>query len=199
MLKVGITGGIGSGKTIICQVFKSLHVPVYNADQKAKMLVDSDPDIQSQIILEFGTESYTASGYNSKYIAKKVFNDSYLLGRLNQIIHPAVAEDFNTWTNNFSVPYVIEEAAILFESGANKKMDSVIVVDAPENLRIVRIQKRDRLKEAEIRDRLQNQWPTDKLRRFADWVIDNNDNVLVLPQILKIHHKLIEKSRLEHG
>jgi dephospho-CoA kinase len=196
VLKVGITGGIGSGKTIICQVFKSLQVPVYNADQRAMTLVETDAEIRYQIIQEFGEKSFTDSGYNRKFIADIVFNDSTLLGKLNQIIHPAVAKDFNKWAENINAPYVIEEAAILFESGANEIIDDVIVVDAPEDLRISRIQKRDGLKEEEIRDRVHNQWPTDKLRVLADWVIENNDNVLVLPQILNIHHTLLEKSRL---
>jgi dephospho-CoA kinase len=199
VLKVGITGGIGSGKTIICQVFKSLYVPVYNADQRAKILVEADSEIRSRIIKNFGEKSYTNSGYNRKYIADIVFNNDALLDKLNRIIHPAVEKDFYNWSQKYNVAYVIEEAAILFEIGANEKMDHVIVVDAPETLRISRIQRRNGLKEEEIKARVHNQWSTDKLRVLADWVIDNSDNVLVLPQILNIHHTLLEKSKLYHG
>lgn len=195
MLKVGITGGIGSGKSIICHVFKSLQVPVYNADYQAKILVETNPEIRAQITQEFGEQAYSGLTYNRKYIADIVFRDDTLLNRLNSIIHPAVANDFYNWVQNYNVPYVIEEAAILYESGAHKAMDHVIVVDAPEKLRISRIQRRDGISEDEIKRRIQNQFPTDKLRSLADWVIDNTDNVLVLPQILSIHHLLKEKSK----
>lgn len=193
MLKVGITGGIGSGKSIICEVFKSLNVPVYNADKKAAQLVETNPQIRSEIINEFGDQSYTGSGYNRKYIAEKVFNDKSLLNKLNRIIHPAVAEEFYQWMENYKVPYVIEEAAILFESGANEKMDEVIVVDAPEDLRISRVMRRDGLSRKDIKARVLNQWPTDKLLALADWIIDNSDKTLVLPQILKIHNTLCKR------
>lgn len=194
MLKVGITGGIGSGKSIICQVFKALQVPVYNADEHAKIIVETDPNIKSRIIKIFGEQSYTGSTYNRKYIAEKVFNNKLLLEKLNKIVHPAVANDFSNWIKKFKFPYVIEEAAILFESGAHEKMDKIIVVEAPEELRIKRIRKRDGLKEEEIRFRVQNQWSTDKLVALADWVINNNDKILVLPQILHLHNKLTKNS-----
>lgn len=194
MLKVGVTGGIGSGKSIICQIFKALKVPVYNADQRAKVLVETDVNIKSRIIEVFGERSYTGSTYNRKYIAKRVFSNKKLLEKLNGIVHPVVADDFSNWIKKLKVPYVIEEAAILFESGANEKMDKIIVVEAPEELRIKRIKTRDGLKEDEIKFRVQNQWSTDKLAALADWVINNNDKMLVLPQILHIHNILIKNS-----
>lgn len=196
MLKVGITGGIGSGKSIVCKVFKALQVPVYNADQRAKILVETNPEVRSQIIKIFGKNAYLGSKYNRKYIAGKVFNNKILLDKLNSIIHPRVEKDFNEWVKKYNTHYVIEEAAILFESGADKAMDHTMVVDAPEKLRISRIRERDGLSEDEIYERMQNQLPADKLRSLADWVIDNNDKVLVLPQILQLHHTFIEKSRL---
>lgn len=193
MLKVGITGGIGSGKSTVCQVFTSLKVPVYYADQQAKLLAETDPEIRYQIMEVFGSEAYLDAVYNTTFIANRVFSDKTLLNRLNSIIHPAVAKDFNIWTQKYRVPYVIEEAAILFESGASNNMDYVVVVDASEKTRFLRIQKRDGLSEEKIKFRLQNQWSTDKLKALADWTIDNNENVLVLPQILHIHKALIKK------
>jgi dephospho-CoA kinase len=195
VLKVGITGGIGSGKSIVCQVFKSLGIPVYNADQRAKDLIETDSSIRSKIVHLFGTKAYVHAEYNRKLIASKVFHNKALLEKLNSIIHPAVGEDFLIWTRKYTnSPYVIEEAAILFESGANIKMDFNVVVYADENLRISRIQKRDELRREEITSRIKNQWPAEKIRTLADWVIDNNDKILVLPQILKIHQILLQKS-----
>ncbi len=194
MLKVGITGGIGSGKSIICRVFKSLNVPVYYADQRARFLAETNPEIRYQISEVFGTQAYLDSVYNTTFIANKVFNNKALLNRLNSIIHPAVAKDFHTWSQSCSGPYLIEEAAILYESGASNNMDYVIVVDACEKTRFLRIQKRDGLSEDKIKSRVLNQWSTDKLKALADWTIDNNENVLVLPQILHIHNTLIKKT-----
>jgi dephospho-CoA kinase len=196
VLKIGITGGIGSGKSIICKVFKALQVPVYNADQRAKILVETSPEIRSQIRKAFGENSYVGSKYNRTYIAGKVFNNRILLDKLNTIIHPAVMKDFHEWTKQYNVPYLIEEAAILYESGANRALDHIIVVDAPEILRVSRIRKREGFSDDEIHERMQNQLPADKLRSLADWVIDNNDKVLVLPQILQLHHTLLEKSKV---
>lgn len=191
MLKIGITGGIGSGKSIVCSVFRLLGVPVYHADDRAKYLMENDIDIRTQIISLFGDEAYNGSNYNRKYIASLVFTNDSLLTKLNNIVHPYVANDFILWTELFKESaYVIEEAAILFESGAGKKMDYNILVDAPEEQRIKRVMKRDNLTEEEVRIRINKQISTDKIRHLVDWIIVNNNKQLILPQILKIHSQL---------
>jgi dephospho-CoA kinase len=172
-------------------VFKSLEIPVYHADERAKFLAETDKKIRQQIIKVFGKEAYIDSGYNKKYIAGLVFNNEKLLNKINEIIHPYVSKDFNNWAyQNPYTPYVIEEAAILFESGANKKMDFVINVESPLELRLERIIKRDKTNRDEVLKRIKKQWPADKIRQLADWTIINNNKKLILPQILKIHNHL---------
>jgi len=193
VLKIGITGGIGSGKTTVCSVFKSLGIPVYHADERARYLTETNLNIRQQIIRMFGTKSYNESGYNSKYIAGLVFNDSKLLDNLNAIIHPYVYRDFKNWALNYTdTPYIIEEAAILFESGANKNMDHIIFIDSPLELRLKRVVKRDKMSREIVFKRINQQWLADKIRQLADWNIINNDKELILPQILEIHDRLMK-------
>jgi dephospho-CoA kinase len=192
MLKIGLTGGIGSGKSTVCKVFSTLGVPVYQADEKAKALIAGDPDLKKSIIKEFGPEAFTPDGYNSLYIAGIVFNNKLQLQKLNSIIHPFVACDFIEWCKFYQhVPYIIQEAAILFESGAASLMDYTIVVDSPELLRIKRVMKRDLLNKEAVQMRINNQWPAEKIRALADWVIENDDINLILPQLLKLHNHLL--------
>jgi dephospho-CoA kinase len=191
VLKIGITGGIGSGKSIVCSIFKLLGVPVYHADDHAKYLIENDTDIRAQIISLFGNKAYNGNIYNRKYIASIVFTNDSLLTKLNEVVHPHVAKDFTLWAEQFNESdYIVEEAAILFESNANKKMDYNILVDAPEELRIERVMKRDHLNEEEVRKRIRKQFSTVKIRHLVDWIIVNNNKQLILPQILKIHSQL---------
>jgi dephospho-CoA kinase len=149
-------------------------------------------EIQQQIISLFGSEAYSNNVYNRKFIASKVFVDNSLLTKLNNIVHPYVASDFHDWTEQYQgTNYIVEEAAILFESGANKKMDYNILVDAPTELRIERVMKRDKLTREEIINRISNQISTDKIRHLVDWIIVNDNKQLILPQILEIHNRLI--------
>jgi dephospho-CoA kinase len=192
MLKVGLTGGIGSGKSTVSNVFKALGVPVYMADQKAKALIDSTKELQASIITQFGLKAFTSTGYNTSYIAEKVFNNKNLLEKLNRIIHPYVANDFLVWCKSYqNSPYIIKEAAILFESNAAKLVDYTIVVDAPESLRIKRVTRRDNISEKAVKQRISQQWPTGKITSMADWVIRNDDNELILPQLLKLHNHIL--------
>jgi dephospho-CoA kinase len=191
MLKLGITGGIGSGKTTICNIFGSLGIPVFYADEKAKLLIESDEELKRAIIKEFGPESFGQSGYNRKYIASLVFRDHEALLKLNCMIHPKVADDFTHWVSQQESCYVIFEAAVLFESGACSMVDFSIVIDAPIQLRIERVMKRDVVTKEEIEFRIKNQWPTDEIKKMADWVIMNDDKTLILPEVLKIHNHLI--------
>ncbi len=190
MLKVGITGGIGSGKSYISRCFEYLGIPVYYADTEAKRLTNEDAEIRRKVSDLLGKQSYTTSGLNREYVASKVFNDKNLLTQLNQIIHPAVEKDFVLWAEKQSAPYVLKEAAILFESGSYKNTDRVIVVDAPLELRIQRVLERDNTSREEILKRIQNQWPADKKKDLADFVIYNDNKTLILPQILRIDKTL---------
>jgi dephospho-CoA kinase len=193
VLKIGITGGIGSGKSTVCSVFKSLEIPVYHADERAKYLAATNREIHQQIVKVFGQEAYNPSGYNKKYIASIVFNDGKLLKKLNDIIHPYVSEDFKNWAGQYhEAPYIIEEAAILFESGSNKIMNYVIFVDSPLELRLERVIARDKTSREGILKRINQQWPADKIRQLADWVVNNNNKQLILPQILEMHYQLIK-------
>ena len=192
MLKVGLTGGIGSGKSTVSKVFEILGVPVYYADDKAKSLINSNEILKQHLVDAFGPETFTSRGYNTKYIAAMVFSNKQLLHKLNSIVHPFVALDFNEWSSGYShLHYTIQETAVLFESSAFQLMDFTVVVDAPESLRIQRIIQRDGLTESEIRQRMNNQWPAGKIISFADWVIENDDKNLILPQIIKLHNHLL--------
>jgi dephospho-CoA kinase len=192
VIKVGITGGIGSGKSVVCQIFDILGIPIYYADYRAKYLINTNSIIQNEIASAFGKNSFTAEGYNRKYMAKIVFNNAALLDKLNNIVHPHIAADFKDWygKQNYA-KYVIQEAAILFESGADKILDKIVLVDAPIELRIIRLKNRDSISEEEIKNRMNNQWPSEKLKKMADWVIDNDDKKLILPQVLKIHNQIL--------
>ncbi|MDF1549446.1 MAG: dephospho-CoA kinase [Bacteroidales bacterium] len=194
MIKVGLTGSIGSGKSLISSIFSKLGVPVFDSDSSAKELYKSDSILKDLIQDAFGKESYLDSGdLNKKFIAKVIFNDKKKLNLINQIVHPRVKLDFEKWlTENNKAKYVIKEAAILIESGAYKHMDKIIVVSAPLELRIERVIQRDNLNEPEIRKRINNQLSEDDLLKFADFVISNNGKDAVLPQILKIHKQLIK-------
>jgi dephospho-CoA kinase len=192
MLKVGITGGIGSGKTQVCRLFCLLGIPVYPADERAKYLVATEPQLIKDLTGIFGNRAYTGNRYNREYIAGLVFKNKTLLNQLNQLIHPYVERDFNNWLLTMhSVPYVLNEAAILFESGLSSDMDRTIVVEAPMDLRIQRIMSRDGKSREVIMNIMENQWPVDKTRSLADWIIRNDEKNLILPQVLDIHRQLL--------
>ena len=196
MLKLGVTGRIGSGKSIVCQIFSTLGIPVYKADERAKELVNSNSELQKVIISEFGNESFVNSVYNRPYIASVVFKDQKKLSALNRIIHPVVEKDYSIWlADKKKFHYTVYEAAILFDSGASEKMDYILVIDAPENELINRVMKRDNLSRAEVELRLNNQWKTDKKDGLADWIIMNDGNTLILPKVLEIHKYLTQSMK----
>lgn len=191
MLKVGITGGIGSGKSTVCRIFSVLGIPVFEADLVAKQLQNTDPAIHSQLVDLFGASVYLSNNtVDRKYLAGIVFNDITLLHRLNAIIHPAVRQVFNEWCLQQHSPYVMLEAAILFESGLYQLMDKTIVVSTDESERIQRVMKRDKMTEELVRQRIRNQWTDEQRNKLADFVIYNNDNQLIIPQIVEIDKKL---------
>jgi dephospho-CoA kinase len=195
MKKVGLTGGIGSGKTLVCRVFEKLGVPVFYADQEAKWLYDHEETVKQALISHFGTELYDQEGLKRKVLANKIFHDPGALKRVNAIVHPFVRRRFHAWAARQShKPYVIEEAAILFESGAHKELDHTILVYAPEKLRIKRVMERDRSDEESVRARMTHQTDDEEKKEKAEWVIYNDGSRMVIPQILDIHKQLIDKN-----
>ncbi len=196
MLKVGLTGGIGSGKTTIAGIFNLLGVPVFNADIEAKKLMISDPIIKSEIIALLGDDAYTEDLLNKEYIAELIFKDEGLLKGMNSIVHSAVHKHFTTWAELFTEkPYILYEAAILFESGASRYFDYIILVTAPESLRIERVMKRDKVNKEQVKLRIKNQFTEDDKMIQSDFKIYNDSDLLVLPQILGLHEKLISLQR----
>ncbi len=193
MLKVGITGGIGSGKTTVCGIFSTLGIPVYYADTRAKELMNSDPELKNQIIKLFGKEAYLPEGgLNTKHIASKAFTDKTLLQQLNALVHPAVFRDSINWFQEHSdKPYVLYEAAIMFESGNNKMMDKMITVYAPEEDRISRIIARDKVGRVDVLDRINKQLPEEEKIKRADFIIYNDETHPLIEQIMNIHQQLI--------
>ncbi|MDI3520526.1 MAG: dephospho-CoA kinase [Anaerophaga sp.] len=192
MLKVGITGGIGSGKTTVCKIFESLGVPVYYADNEAKRLIEEHPRLVSGYKKLFGDEVYRNGKLNKRLVAKMIFDDSKLLNKVNALVHPVVREDFIGWVNKQRAPYVLEEAAVLLESGGHQFLDKVILVTAPVTVRIARVIKRDGVTPEEVLKRIRNQWPDEKRRRFCNYEVLSDDKHLVVPQILNIHSELLK-------
>lgn len=191
MIKVGLTGGIGSGKTTVCTVFEHLGIPVYRADIHARMLSDVDDDIRKSLTGLFGVNIYSESGLNRKKISELIFVNRNLLQKVNEIIHPKVLNHFNLWLNDYpEIKYIIHEAAILFESGMNHLFDKIITVTAPEDIRINRITKREGVNEDHVKNIIKNQWPESRKKSFSDYIVMNDQKRLILPQILKIHDEL---------
>ena len=195
MKKIGITGGIGSGKSTICEIFRLLGVPVFHADIEAKILQNNNIDVRDRIVKIFGNEVYNPDGIlDRKKMAGIIFTDQKLLTALNEIIHPAVRNCFQKWCENYqSVPYVLYEAAILFESGYATDFDWNILVVADEILRIERVIKRDHTTEEIIRQRITNQMADSEKVRKADYCIENNNQSLIIPQVIKLD-KLIREN-----
>lgn len=190
MLRVGLTGGIGSGKSLVASVFELLGVPVYNADERARTLMETSPALISSIKSLLGDNAYKPDGtLDRALVAKLVFDDRELLDRLNAIVHPAVADDFLRWSaaTTSEHGYVMHEAALTFESGSYRNMDYIIVVWAPEQLRVQRVMQRDEVGESDVRKRMEKQWPDDDKAKRANSVIINDNSAPLLKQVLDLH------------
>ena len=196
-IKVGITGGIGSGKSTVCNVFKTLGIPVFEADVIAKNLVNTNPDIKKGLINLYGEGIYIQDGgVDRKKLASIIFNDDIQLNKVNKLIHPAVRTEFDKWVEQQNTKYIIHEAAILFESGFYKMMDYTILVSAPENIRIERVSKRDNVSTNLVKERIAKQWNDTQKAELATIELINNNVELLIPQILKIDKQLKENGKI---
>ena len=197
---IGLTGGIGSGKSIVAKVFECLGIPVFNADATAKDIMNSNPIIKSKLIEAFGNEVYSstidkngnvAETLNRSYLSKIVFSDTHQLEILNAIVHPITIQAAFNWAAAQTAPYVIKEAALFFESGSSKGVSKIIGVSAPKALRIHRVMKRDHCTKEEVEKRMTYQIEETIKMKLCDYVIVNNDQQLVIPQVVTLHEKLL--------
>ena len=195
MLKVGITGGIGSGKTTVCQVFEKLGVPVYYADQRAKELMEDDKQLIAEIKKEFGDDIYNAEGkLMRKQLAEVVFNNEEKLVKLNSLVHPAVFRDNQSWNEVLAkkgYPYTLKEAALLVETGLYLTLDKLIVISAPEEDRISRVMARDGSTREQVLARIRAQMPEEQKVKYADYIIYNDRIMDLVPEVTKIHIDLM--------
>lgn len=189
MLRIGLTGGIGSGKTTVALVFETLGIPVYYADIAARRIMNTDPELKNAIIKNFGKESYKNGELDRAYISSVVFADSYKLDLLNSLVHPATIRDAEQWIETQKSPYIIKEAALLFESGAAGYLDYIIGIFAPPHIRISRVMERDSISRDEVIKRMHNQIEETIKMKLCDYVITNDEQSLVIPQVLKLHER----------
>lgn len=194
MLKIGITGGIGSGKTTVCKIFELLGIPVFYADNVARTVSNTDEILISGIKETFGSAAYSSGGeLNRKFIAGIVFNDQKQLKKLNALIHPAVFRAFDNWlARNQGVPYIIKEAALLFESESYKLCDYSVLVISPAELRTQRVMQRDAVSREDVLLRMDKQFPDEKKEAMADFFIRNDEKELLIPQVLTLHARFLE-------
>lgn len=191
-LKVGITGGIGSGKSYVSRIFKAMRIPFYDADQEAKLLMSQDADIRKGLLNAFGAEVYQRDGtLDRKWLALQVFNDSNKLNLLNAIVHPVVIKHGTAWAERQIAPYSLKEAALLVESGSYKELDCLILVSAPDEVRIARVMHRDGVSREEVIGRMSTQMSEADKVKYAQFIIYNDGVKPLLPQILHIHQQIL--------
>ena len=205
---IGLTGGIGSGKSIVAKVFANMGVPVFDADATAKQIMNTSEEIKEKLIAAFGEDVYTSTNeivpesnvigtaskqfvLNKAYLSKIVFSDAHQLAILNSIVHPITIKAAMDWANAQTTPYVIKEAALFFESGSSQGIHKIIGVSAPKSLRIHRVMKRDQCSKEEVEKRMLNQIDESLKMKLCDWVVVNDDQQLLLPQVVALHEKII--------
>jgi dephospho-CoA kinase len=192
MKKIGLTGGIGSGKTTVCKIFQSIGIPVYYADPRAKALMSFDPVLKAVLKKELGPEIYHRNGrLNRKVMANLIFNNKDKLNTVNALVHPAVNRDSANWMKDQDASYCIYEAALLIENGSYKNFDKLIVVTAPEELRVYRVMKRDRITKEQVLSRISSQLPQDQKNHLADYLIINDGDHSLIQQVADIHRDII--------
>jgi len=190
-LAIGITGGIGSGKSTVCKIFKLLGVPVFEADLVAKTLVNSNTEIRNGLIQFFGKDIYSRDGrINRKMLANLIFNDDLLMEKVNRLVHPVVRNEYLNWIKQQNSAYIIHEAAILLESGFYEMIDYTILVSAPNELRVERVTHRDQITPEMVKSRMLKQWTDEEKRKLASFELVNDNKKLLIPQILEIDKKL---------
>lgn len=194
-LQIGVTGGIGSGKSLVCSIFSCFGVPVYDADSRAKKLMTTDGILIGLIQKEFGTLSYHPDGtLNRKYLSEVAFQDETRLERLNSLVHPRVAADYQQWVAQQGSGYVVKEAALLFEAGSHVGLDKVVVVTAPEALRVQRVLRRDAHRTPEmVREIMLKQMPEGEKMKKADYLLTNDESRLLIPQVVELHQRFLSR------
>ncbi|HEY6502725.1 MAG TPA: dephospho-CoA kinase [Chitinophagaceae bacterium] len=195
MLKVGLTGGIGSGKSTVAKIFEVLGIPVYYADDATRRIMNSDDELKAALIKNFGEDTYKNGRLDRAYLASIVFADNKKLELLNSLTHPATIRDASRWIEKQTSPYIIKEAALLFESRANEQLDHIVGVYAPQELRVKRVMTRDNITAEEVLKRLNSQMNEDEKMKLCDSVITNEEQQAVLPQVLKLHEKFLALSK----
>ncbi|MBU2996039.1 dephospho-CoA kinase [Cellulophaga baltica] len=193
---VGLTGGIGSGKSTVAKMFAALNVPVYNSDREAKYLMVNSKPLRKEIQALLGKEAYIKKKLNRKYIASKVFANPELLAKLNAIVHPAVREHFLAWVLKQNTPYVLQETAVIFENMSQDNYDAIVLVTAPEFTRIERVISRDEMTEEKVRERINNQMSDSETTKLSDYVIVNLDLKETSEKVKEIHKQLLKKAFL---
>ncbi|MEP7253152.1 MAG: dephospho-CoA kinase [Ginsengibacter sp.] len=195
MLKIGLTGGIGSGKSTVAAIFEVLGIPVYYSDAASKRLMTGNEDLKSSIIHHFGVASYSNGILDRKYLAGEVFHNDEKMKLLNSLVHPVTIKDAANWMQMQAAPYVLKEAALIFESGSNEYLDYVIGVKAPKDLRVQRAIDRDGITAKEVEARMSKQMDEDEKLRLCDFVIINDEQQIVIPQVLTLHEKFLEMAK----
>jgi dephospho-CoA kinase len=196
MLRIGITGGIGSGKSTVARIFNVLGIPVYSSDEAAKRLMAEDEDLKKKIVDAFGEGSYQNGQLNRKYIADIAFSDRKKIELLNSFVHPATIKDATAWMNRQNAPYIIKEAALIFESGSNEFLDFVIGVKSPLSLRMERTMKRNNVTAPEVEARMKLQLDEDEKMKLCDFIIVNDEKEMLIPQVLSLHQMFLEKGTI---
>ncbi len=194
MLKIGLTGGIGSGKSTVAKVFELLRVPVYYADEASKRLYHTDKVLMADLKKHFGEDVYTNDQLNRSRLAEMVFNNPQKLELLNSLVHPPTLRDAEEWMLKQTAPYIIKEAALLFESGSVAGLDYVIGVKAPQHIRIKRVMERDGVTREQVLNRMDKQLDEEIKMRLCDFIIENSEQQLVIPQVLELHERFLQEA-----
>ncbi|MDQ2752887.1 MAG: dephospho-CoA kinase [Bacteroidota bacterium] len=191
-LRIGLTGGIGSGKSTVAKVFEVLGVPVFYADIVTKEMMNSNVHLRDQLMLAFGEETYANNKLNRAYLSSIVFNDATQLQRLNSIVHPVAIAEAQRWFSQQTAPYVIKEAALLFEAGTAKELDYIIGVSAPQYLRIQRVMKRDGITEEGVLQRMSKQMDEAEKMKQCNFILINDEEQMLLPHVIALHEQLLK-------
>ena len=187
---IGLTGGIGSGKSTVAKIFAQLGIPVLDADATAKAIMNEDRSVKTKLIELFGEDAYKENQLNRPYIAQLVFEDAFKLQQLNAIVHPITIQYAKDWASKQTAPYVIKEAALFFESGSSEGVEKIIGVTAPKHIRIQRVMQRDQITREDVIKRMEHQLEDSLKMKLCDWVIQNDEMHLLIPQVLAIHQEI---------